>query len=64
LRSTKPPEVCERGAPLTFREVKVYRVPSGGHFDLGSWTGDGGTAYSLSVVRGKIKSTEAGTQIY
>jgi cyanophycinase len=64
LRSTNPPEVSERGAPLTFREVNVYRVPSGGHFDLGSWTGDGGTAYSLSVVRGKIESTEAGTQIY
>jgi hypothetical protein len=36
----------------------VYRVPTGGHFNLNSWTGDGGTAYSLSIVRGKIESTQ------
>ena len=64
LRPTQAPEVCERGAPLTFRNVSVYRVKTGGHFDLTSWTGDGGTAYSLSVERGKIASTQAGGGIY
>ena len=64
LRPTQAPEVCERGAPLTFRNVSVYRVKTGGHFDLTSWTGDGGTAYSLSVERGKIASTQAGGEIY
>ncbi len=57
LRPTRPPEVCEKKFPLTFREVRVYRVPAGGHFDLPSWVGEGGTSYSLSVVNGKIKST-------
>ena len=64
LRPTQAPEVCERGVLLTFREVSVYRVPAGGHFDLTSWTGDGGTAYSLSVERGKIESTQVGKEIY
>jgi len=64
LRPTQAPEVCEKGAPLTFRGVSVYRVPAGGHFDLPSWTGDGGTAYSLSVVHGKIESTQMGKGIY
>ncbi|MFZ0860244.1 MAG: cyanophycinase [Candidatus Sulfotelmatobacter sp.] len=64
LRPTRSPEVCENGAPLTFRDVSLYRVPAGGHFDLTSWTGDGGTAYSLTVERGNIQSTQVGKGIY
>ena len=64
LRPTQAPEVCEKGTPLTFRNVSVYRVPAGGHFDLTSWTGDGGTAYSLSVERGKIESTQRNGEVY
>ncbi len=64
LRPTQGPEVCEKGVPLTFPKVSVYRVPAGGRFDLTSWTGDGGTAYSLSVQHGKIESTQAGKGIY
>ncbi len=64
LQPTKAPDVCEKNVPLTFRGVSVYRVSAGGHFDLTSWTGDGGAAYSLSVVSGKIESTQAGGGIY
>jgi cyanophycinase len=64
LRPTTTPEVCEKGIPLTLRGVSVYRVRTGGHFDLTTWTGDGGTAYSLSVERGTIESTQAGRAIY
>ncbi len=64
LRPTQKPKVCEKGAPLTFQGIIVYRVPAGGHFDLASWTGDGGTAYSLSVENGKIESTQAEHAIY
>jgi cyanophycinase len=61
LRPTQAPEICEKGVPLTFRGISVYRVRAGGHFDLTAWTGDGGTAYSLSVKSG---STQAGRGIY
>jgi cyanophycinase-like exopeptidase len=64
LRPTQAPEVCEKGVPLTFRGISVYRVKAGGHFDLTSWTGEGWTSYSLSVERGKIVSTQAGHGIY
>ena len=64
MRPTQAPEVCQSGVALTFRNISVYRVKSGGHFDLTSWTGDGGTAYSLSVVSGKIESTQAGDGNY
>ena len=64
LHPTKAPEVCEKGVPLTFQAIDVYRVKAGGHFDLTSWTGQGGTSYSLSVLRGTIESTQAGGGIY
>lgn len=64
LRPTKAAEVCEKNMPLTFPGISVYRVKTGGHFDLISWSGDGGTAYSLSVERGTIQSTQAGKGIY
>jgi cyanophycinase-like exopeptidase len=64
LRPAQSPEVCEKGVPLTFSKVSVYRVPADGRFNLTSWTGEGGTAYSLSVERGQIVSTQAGNRIY
>lgn len=59
LRPTRSPEICKQGVPLTFRQISVYRVAAKGRFDRQSWTGDGGTAYSLSMVGGKIESTQA-----
>ncbi len=64
LRPTQPPDVCKKGEPLTFQKISVYQVPTGGHFDLKSWTGDGGTAYSLSVEKGKVESARPNKSIY
>ena len=64
MKPTRGPETCADATPLTFRDVTVYRVPKGGHFDLKSWTGSGGVEYSLSVMNGRIESTQPGNQIY
>lgn len=64
LRPTRGPSLCKEGQPLTFQNISVYRVAAGGHFDLTSWTGDGGSSYTLSVEQGKIESTQAGGSIY
>ncbi len=64
LRPSQKPKTCKKGEPLTFSKISVYKIPAGGHFDLTSWTGEGGTAYSLSVVKGKIQSTQADNAIY
>ena len=64
LRPTHKPEVCKKDQPLTFRKIEVNRIPTGGHFDLRSWKATGGTAYSLTVEKGKIDSTQAGGSIY
>jgi cyanophycinase len=64
LRPTRRPVICLAGQPLTFSEIKVYKIAAGGHFQLKSWTEDGATAYSLSVKKGKIESTQANHSIY
>jgi hypothetical protein len=56
--------VCRENTPLSFRDIAVYRAPTGSTFDLQAWKGKGGSTYSLSVVEGKINSTQAGGQVY
>ena len=58
------PEVCRENTPLTFRDISVYRGPTGSEFNLKEWKGKRGTAYSLSVVEGKIQSTQKNGDIY
>ena len=64
LRVIQPPEVCAPKTPLTFRGVEVYRAPTGAHFDLNSWTGEGGGSYLLSVDKGIVHSTQADGSVY
>jgi cyanophycinase-like exopeptidase len=60
LRPTQPPERCEPGQPLTFRDVEVYRIGPGGRFDLAAWQGSGGISYSLSAKDGVLSSSRDG----
>lgn len=65
LETTGAPGVCQKNTPLTFENVSVYRISGGdGRFDLASWRGHGGTAYSLSAVEGVLVSTQPGGGIY
>jgi len=59
LQPTQAPEVCQEKVPLTFKNVSAYKAPTGAHFDLPSWTGTGGVAFSLSVEQGTVRSTQA-----
>ncbi len=62
LSTPGPPEACESGTPLTFRNIAVYRIGPGGRFDLNSWRGQGGIAYTLSAEAGALTSSR--TEIY
>lgn len=64
MKPAHAPEVCNEKVPLTFHYISVYRAPRGGRFDLKSWTGEGGTSYTLSVEKGKIESTQKGGGVY
>ncbi|HZM71195.1 MAG TPA: cyanophycinase [Candidatus Cryosericum sp.] len=57
LRTPGPPEICQPGTPLTFRNLSVYRIGPGGSFDLGAWRGQGGIAYTLSAEAGVLQSS-------
>lgn len=63
LRTPGPPEACEPGTPLTFRHVSVYRIKGGG-FDLRRWSGNRGTAYTVSAEAGALSSTQPGGPVY
>ena len=53
------PEICKPGVPLTFRNIAVYRIGPGGHFDLDRWQGQGGIAYTLSAEAGVLSSSRS-----
>ncbi len=55
---------CRAGTPLSFREYVVYHAPSKSQFDLQTWSGSGGSTYSLSVDKGVVSSTQAGGAAY
>lgn len=64
MRPTEPPKICRKDEPLTFPNISVIRVATGAHFDLTKWTSDSATTYKLSVVSGKIESTQPNHEIY
>jgi len=64
LQAPGPAQVLADKTPLTYLNIGVYKVPQGGTFNLSSWTGTGGVAYTLNVNAGAISSTQAGGNIY
>jgi cyanophycinase len=64
LSTMQAPEVCRKKALLTLRGVSAYHAPTGAHFDLTSWTGEGGESYGLSVDKGVVRSTKPDSSFY
>ena len=57
LQTTRKAAICKPGTSLTIDGINAYRVPSGGTFNLRTWTGTGGDAYVLSVNAGVVTSS-------
>jgi cyanophycinase len=57
MRTPGPAEICQPKTPLTFRNVAVYRIGPGGTFDIDTWAGAGGLAYTLSAEAGVLTSS-------
>ena len=64
LQAPGPAQVLADRTPMTFLNIGVYKVPQGGTFNLSTWTGTGGVAYTLNVNNGSVTSTQAGGNIY
>jgi hypothetical protein len=47
-----------------YQDIAVYRVGPGNTFDFGSWTGKGGTTYTLTAAGGVVTSTQPGGSVY
>lgn len=60
LQAPGAPEVCQKGNPLTYRNISVYRINAqAGSYDLWSWMGHNGTEYNVSAVEGVLISDQA-----
>jgi len=64
LQTPGAPEVCQAKTALTYRNLSVYRVSGSATFNFSTWTGSGGTAYTLTAEAGVLTSTQAGDGIY
>jgi cyanophycinase-like exopeptidase len=64
LRVTQPPDICKPDTPLTMKGIAAYHAPTGAHFDLTTWVGQGGESYTLSVENGVVQSSRSGKAIY
>lgn len=64
MRGAGAPQVVAPKTPLTYLSLPVYRVSPGATFDLTTWSGTGGTAYTVSAEAGLLTSTQPGGAIY
>ena len=64
LQAPGPAQVLVARTPMTYLNIGVYKVPQGATFNLSTWTGTGGVAYTLNVNNGSVTSTQAGGNIY
>lgn len=65
LQAPGAPQVCQQGTPVTYQNISVYRISPGvGTYNVATWTGSGGTAYSVSATAGVMSSTQPGGSLY
>ena len=64
MQAPGAPQVCQAGTPLTYQNIAIYRINASGSFNLATWRGKGGTAYTVSANTGVLSSTQAGGSIY
>jgi cyanophycinase-like exopeptidase len=64
MQAPGAPQVCQPKTPLTYTNISVYRINASGSFNLVTWNGSGGVAYTISATAGVLSSTQAGGAIY
>lgn len=64
MRAPGEPQVCQPGTPLTYQNIAVYRINVTGSFNLSTWKGKRGVAYTVSANSGVLSSTQANGSIY
>ncbi|MEO8378378.1 MAG: cyanophycinase [Acidobacteriota bacterium] len=57
MSSNGVPAVCVSGSPLTYTGLAVYKVSGSATFNLATWSGSGGTSYTVSANAGALSSS-------
>jgi len=57
LTSAGVPQTCVANTPLTYTGLAVYKVSGAATFNLATWTGSGGLAYTVSTNAGALSSS-------
>lgn len=57
LTSAGVPQTCVSGSPLTYTGLAVYKVSGAATFNFATWTGSGGTSYTVSANAGALSSS-------
>jgi cyanophycinase len=57
ISSAGVPQTCLSGTPLTYTGLAVYKVSGAATFNLSTWAGSGGTAYTISANAGALSSS-------
>ncbi len=63
MEASKTPQVCAHKQPLTFEGISVQRIAPNQTFQIKNWRGSG-DAYTLSVTKGVISSTNGAHNPY
>ena len=60
LELSHEPEECAPGKPLTVRGISAYKLGAGAksNFDLKSWSGAGGSTFTIDVADGKLARSD------
>jgi len=64
LQTPGTPEVCLPRTNLVYRNISVYRISGSATFNFATWTGNGGTAYTITAENGTVTSSQAGGSVY
>lgn len=64
MQAPGAPRVCAPKTPLTYTNIAVYRITADGSFNLATWSGTGGMAYTVSANAGVLSSTLPGGSTY
>ena len=57
VTSAGVPLTCVAGSPLTYTGLAVYKVSGAATFNFATWTGSGGTSYTVSANAGALSSS-------
>ena len=57
LTSNGPAQVCLEKTPLTYRNLPVYKVSGSASFNIATWHGSGGLAYTVTAEAGALSSS-------